>query len=42
MNSKEKNILLIIYKDCLELKRKGVLTEFGEGQLEVCRILLEK
>ena len=42
MNRREKNRLLKVYKDCLKLKRKGELTEYGEGQMDLCRMLLGK
>ena len=42
MNRREKNRLLKVYKDCLKLKRKGELTEYGEGQMDLCKILLNK
>lgn len=38
MNRKEKQILAEIKRDCLRLKRRGDLTQFGEGQL--CLIYL--
>ncbi|MDD4878073.1 MAG: hypothetical protein PHO02_03495 [Candidatus Nanoarchaeia archaeon] len=42
MNKKERLLVMEIYKDCLKLKRRGELTEFGEGRLNLCRILLLK
>ena len=42
MNRKEGDLLRGIYADCLRLKRAGELTEFGEGQLVLCRMLLWK
>lgn len=41
MNRQEKDRLLKIYKDCLKLKKKGMLTEYGEGQMDLCKILLK-
>lgn len=41
MNRKEKKLLLEIYKDRLKLKRQKQLTEFGEGQLVLCKILIK-
>jgi hypothetical protein len=40
MNKKEKAILYQIYSDCVYLKLRDELTEFGEGQLDVCKTLL--
>ena len=40
MNRGEKNRLLKIYKDCLKLKKYGMLTEYGEGQMDLCIMLL--
>lgn len=42
MNKKERLLITEIYKDCLKLKRRGELTEFGEGRLNLCKILLLK
>ena len=42
MNRQEKNRLLKVYRDCLKLKRKGKLTEYGEGQMDLCKMLLDK
>ena len=39
MNKKEKALLKEIKLDCLRLKRKGDLTEFGWGQLVLIYIL---
>lgn len=39
MNKRERALIEKIYKDCVQLKRRGELTEFGEGELSVCRIL---
>jgi len=39
MDRKEKTLLLKMYKDLTKLKRNNQLTEFGEGQLILCRIL---
>ncbi len=40
MNNEERKLLLQVYHDCLELESKNQLTEFGKGQLEICKILL--
>lgn len=40
MNKIEKKKLLEIYEDCLKLEKQGTLTEFGEGQLILCKMLL--
>lgn len=40
MNKKERELVEGIYKDCLRLKKRGELTEFGEGQMRVCEMLL--
>lgn len=42
MDRKERALVEEIYKDCLRLKKRGELTEFGEGQLRVCEMLLGK
>ena len=42
MNNKKRKMILEIYRDCLKLKSKQELTEFGKGQLAVCKLLLEK
>jgi len=42
MNRREKELVLKVYKDCQKLKRKGKLTEYGEGQMDLCRMLLDK
>ena len=42
MNKRELNLLLEVYGDCLSLKRKKYLTEYGEGQLDLSIILLGK
>ncbi|MFH1065514.1 MAG: hypothetical protein V1734_03350 [Nanoarchaeota archaeon] len=40
MNKKECALVEGIYRDCLKLKRIRELTEFGEGQMRVCGMLL--
>jgi len=35
----ERKILDEIKKDCLTLKKQGYLTEYGEGQLDLVRVL---
>ena len=42
MNTKEKNLLKEIEKDCIKLKRTGQLHEYGEGQLDLIALLKEK
>lgn len=42
MNKKERELVEGIYRDCLKLKKRKELTEFGEGQMKVCGMLLEK
>ena len=42
MNKKEKSKLEEIEKDLLNLKRARQLTEYGEGQLDLIKILKEK
>lgn len=39
MNKEEKQLLREIKRDCLNLKRKGDLTEFGFGQIYLIYIL---
>ncbi len=41
MNCKEKKMILDIYNDCLKLKKQGELTSYGEGQMDLCKILLK-
>ena len=41
MNKKEQAILNQIYSDCVFLRLRGELTDFGEGQLELCEMILE-
>lgn len=41
MNSHELKILKEIKKDCITLKKKNQLTEFGEGHLVLCGGLLK-
>ena len=40
MNKRERTLIEGIYRDCLKLKRRKELTEFGEGQMCVCEMLL--
>jgi len=40
MNAREKKLIKETYADCIRLKKKGELTEFGEGQLVLCELLL--
>ena len=42
MNLRERTLLKNIYKDCIKLRQKNELTEFGEGQLALCQMLLKK
>ena len=42
MNRQEKELVLKAYKDCQNLKRKGKLTEYGEGQMDLCTMMLNK
>jgi len=42
MNKKEKSLLKEIKKDCIKLKRKGYLTEYGEGQLDLIKVIIEE
>ena len=37
-----KKLLKEIKEDCLDLKNKGLLTEFGEGQLALIEIIEKK
>ncbi len=37
MNAEQKNLIKEVKKDCLELKRKGDLTEFGKGELSIIK-----
>jgi hypothetical protein len=39
MNRAERELVERMYRDCLQLKRRGELTEFGEGQLVLCKLL---
>jgi hypothetical protein len=39
MNKKEKAIIKEIKTDCLKLKKKDDLTEFGEGELSIIKLL---
>ena len=41
MNKQEFQLITEIYKDCIKLKRRKELTEFGEGQLMLCKLLLK-
>ncbi|MBU4351624.1 MAG: hypothetical protein KJ939_00895 [Nanoarchaeota archaeon] len=41
MNKKEQKFITSIYNDCLALKRRGELTEFGQGQMILCKMLLK-
>ena len=41
MNEKQRGLLESILKDAQSLKRKGLLTEFGEGEVSICKRLLE-
>ena len=41
MNKRERKLIANIYKDCLKMKRLGQLTDFGEGQLMLCKLLLK-
>jgi len=40
MNKKESKLISEIYLDCLLLKKRKEITEFGEGQLKICEMLL--
>lgn len=40
MNKKEREFVEGIYRDCLILKKRKELTEFGEGQMRICGMLL--
>lgn len=40
MKKKERTLITKIYNDCLQLKKKGDLTEFGAGQMAVCEMLM--
>mgnify|MGYP003565200527 CR=1 FL=1 len=42
MNKKEKEFLEEIYNDCIKLKRKNDLTEYGAGQGALASVLLKK
>lgn len=42
MNKKEQQLIKEIYKDCLALKKRGELTEFGYGQLCLCKRLIKR
>lgn len=42
MDSEERKLLIQIYKDCIKLKKRKELTEFGRGQLIICELLLRK
>jgi len=41
MNKQEFKILTGIYTDCLRLKKRKELTEFGRGQLYLCELLIK-
>ena len=41
MNKKERALVEGIYRDCLILKKRKELTEFGEGQKRVCGMLIK-
>ena len=40
MNRRERALVLHIYRDCLRLEKAGQLSEFGLGELYLCRLLL--
>jgi len=42
MSKKLLKALEEIEKDCLKLKRQGYLTEYGEGQLDLIKMLQHK
>ena len=39
---KLKTLLKEISDDCLQLEKEGELTEYGEGQLDLIRIIYQK
>ena len=39
MNRKERALLEEIKRDCLELEEQGELTEFGQGELRLIKML---
>ncbi len=41
MNQREHKFILEIYKDCLKLKKRKELTEYGKGQEDLCLMLLK-
>ena len=41
MNKRERKLIEEVYKDCIKLKRRKDLTEFGKGQLYLCMMLLK-
>lgn len=41
MNKKERALVEGIYRDCLILKKRKELIEFGEGQKRVCGMLIK-
>ena len=42
MNRNEKQKLEKIYRDCIDLHRRKELTGYGEGQRDLCVMLLKK
>jgi hypothetical protein len=40
MNKVEETLIKEIYRDCINLKKIKELTEFGEGQIYLCKLLL--
>ena len=42
MNRNEKQKLEKIYKDCMDLQKRKELTGYGEGQRDICVMLLKK
>ena len=42
MNKEERKLIKEIYQDCIKLKKRGELTEFGKGQMILAGILLRK
>jgi hypothetical protein len=40
MNRQEYELVLQVYEDCVQLENRNELTEFGQGELSLCRLLL--
>ena len=41
MNKRERKILHDVYRDCKELEKRNDLTEYGKGQMDLCKKFLK-